>query len=171
MARQLRDVKRLDYKKLADCEPKESVKAESWSTKKLYKLDIIKTEVKDGRLKCLVHYIGWSTKYEEWHNAEDVLTIPDEYLNSTQGRDLFFRSLGISVKEHLHGRRKVDSLVELRVPISVDIFNELQALGAEKIKGTFRCDISALDEVLGEGWHWRIFNINGDFAYVRPGTI
>ena len=71
MAQQLRDVKRLDYKKLADCEliPKESVKAESWSTKKLYKLGIIKTEVKDGRLKCLVHYIGRSTKYDEWRNA------------------------------------------------------------------------------------------------------
>ena len=175
MARQLRDVKRLDYRKLADCVPipKEGVRLETWSTKKLYKLEILKSEVKEGHLKFFVHYVGWNKKYDEWRNAEDVLDIPEGYLNSTpEGRDNFYRSLGISVKELLHGQRRVDSAVELRVPISVDIFDELKALGAEKTKkGTFHCDISALDGVLSKGWNWRIFNVNGDFAYVRPGTV
>ena len=41
MAQQLRNLNQFDYKKLADYEliPKDSVKADSWSKKKLYKLD------------------------------------------------------------------------------------------------------------------------------------
>ena len=169
----LRKKPRVDYKALANGPsiPSGSGGSETWSTKKLYKLTIKDTKIVDDVVKVFVHYIGWATKYDEWRNASDVLSIPDIYLvTNPGGREVFLEALKVAIKESLHGQRKVTSIIELRLPICRDLFEELAKYGSFH-GSTLRCSVEDLKAILGNGWNLRIFNQHGDFAYVKDKTI
>ena len=171
----LRQKRRVDYQELANGAPLPKVHVSNkttWSTRKLYELEIKDNRQVNGELEVYVHYIGWPTKYDEWRSASEVLDIPEEFLTSTEeSRKLFFANFRTSIKESLHGIRKADSLVELRLPIAKDIFAEVAELGSKDKKGAIRFEFANLVAVLGDNFHYRIFNRHGDFAYIRDDTL
>ena len=118
----LRRKPRVDYRQLADGPSIPPKQTETWSTKKFYELTVTDTRVdENGR---------WAAKYDEWRKSSDILDIPEEYLNSTdEAKSLFVKTLKYSIKEQLHGQRRVNSFEKLRVPIVRDIFSVFDELG------------------------------------------
>ena len=103
-----------------------SVKPETWSSSILYPLTVLDSKLEDGILKVFVHYTGWQKKYDEWRDAADVIDIPAEFLSSDEAaKKLFYKNLQFVIKELLHGQRKVNSFVELRLAVVKDIFEDL----------------------------------------------
>ena len=87
-------------------------------------------------------------------------------------KDLFFTQLKISVKEHLHGQRKVDTVVHIQVAIPKNLFEELARLGIKGTNSHFALSSPEdFNHLLDEGWSWRIFNKQGDFAFVTSDTV
>ena len=149
-----------------------------WSTTKLYSLEILDCKFINEKLHVKVHYTDkeWSSaKYDTWREATDIIDIPDSYVNGTQEQKLLFlEQLKTTIKENLHGQRKVDSIINIEVPVPQNTFSELSCLGceSEKNKSHFILEsLSMFNDILGEGWDKRIFNQQGDFAYVVPNTV
>ena len=151
-------------------------RGKKWSTSKLYELVVTDTKFEEDKLLVKVHYTDeeWSSPiYDEWRDAGDVTDIPDCYIScSPESRDLFFHQLLASIKESLHGQRKTDSVVNIAISIQRQLFDELASFGV-KVSGSRFTLKSPLDLncVLGEGWHWRIFNSQGDFSFIESGTV
>lgn len=149
----------------------------TWSTTKLYPLEITDSKVVGDKLMVKVHYVEkeWvSHIYDEWRDAEEIVNVPDSFVKYTaETRELFLSRLGIAIKESLHGQRKVDSAVKLRVDIPKNLFEDL-FLDNNLPPHTGRICLDSFDQwnsYLGKNWNLRIFNCNGDFACVMPGTL
>lgn len=146
---------------------------QSWSTTKYFKLDILKQEERCGQSYVLVHYKGWPKKFNEWRLASDILEKP---LRVPDAEELFRTQLAIKIKEELNGHRKKDSLVEIKIQIQKGTFTPLESVGSKRetagVTSKYRLDkLSALNNFLGEGWHYRILNIVGDFCFITPGSV
>lgn len=171
--------KAIDYKKLAEGPniklPKQQTTVEKWSTSKLYLLEVLDAlEDEQGIVTVLVHYTGWSSKYDEWRPASDIIDIPPEFIFTTEeATNFFYSQLKVLIKETLHIQRKTDSSVVIRMPIQKDSFNKLQSFGSRSSTKTqqYSAKCQDLDVLFGKGWHYRIVNANRDFAYVIDGTI
>ena len=80
------------------------------------------------------------------------------------------------IKRKLWSGRRDDPEVRIEVYVDFDAFNRglgqvvkgIQNRGKEVYAIT---DSHDLDELLGLKWNERIFNENGDFAYVMNGTV
>ncbi len=170
----------IDYKKLnsGGGEPKvcqHSHRQKTWAASKLFELAIIDSKTLDGLSFVKVHYLDkeWdSPKFDKWREADDIIDIPQCLIVSTSEIEaVLTQQLKTNIKESLHGQRKVDSIVNIELPVPRDFFNIFAAIG-RKINNLFSLEsISSFDGVLGRGWNWRVFNSQGDFAFVTPGTI
>ena len=174
--RSKRNLLRVDYKKLSEgpAFSKEKIKTSTWSTSKLYRLNILETKVEAGVTFCLVHYIGWDKKFDEWKQLSEIIDVPEEFLKSSeQAISLFYKQLAITIKEKLTITKREDSFVEIRVPVVRDAFEHLKrSSSSAEVNGKYNLNnLSDLNEILGEGWHYRIVNRNQDFSFIIGETV
>ena len=131
----------------------------------LYDIEVIEEE----RYKVKVHYIGYSSKYDEWIRKSEIAYKPTP--TPTPQEDLSLLSaLACSIKQKLVPSRKIeDPAVRIQLPFDSSTFQLMQQKGKPlgKSRGHTVVNYSDLNELLGERWHIRITNINGDF-YVFP---
>ena len=136
-------------------------KIKKWSTTKHFNLIVVDSKLEEEKLFVKVHYTDkeWSSPcFDEWREACEIVDIPSCYTdNSEEGKAFFLEQLKSTIKENLHGQRKVDTVVNIELPIARNLFLELSSLG-NFVGKQYRVGISALDSILGEAWHWRIFN-------------
>ena len=156
--------------------PAEKVASKKWSTTKLFELVIIDSKFVGDRHLVKVHYTDeeWSApSFDSWRDANDIIDIPNCYVHCTDElRAQFFQKLKTAIKEALHGQRKIDSKVNIELQIPKALFEELSCLGRKTKKSFYELQsLADLSGLLGEDWHWRIFNHQGDFAFVTPGTV
>ena len=112
----------------------------------------------------------WEDEFKWVHRMCCQMSIPDIYLiTKPGGREVILEALKVTIKESLHGQRKVTSIIELRLPICRDLFEELAKY--RSFHGSTICSVDNLKAILGNGWNLRIFNQHGDFAYVKDKTI
>ena len=176
-----RSRKTIDYKQLHKGTPipKENIISKKWSTTKLYDLEVSDSKYIDDVLFVKVHYVDkeWcSPSYDSWIPACDVIDIPHCFLTcSPEQRSFFIEQLKLLIKENLHAQRKVDSIVNIDLPIQKDLFEEFKSLGVgggnKRNSHIILRSLSNFDDLLGEGWHWRVLNKQGDFSFVEPNTI
>jgi len=85
-ARPKRSVNRQDYRQPADVKlpivrkSRGRVEESSSTNDKLYRLQILKEDQENGRVK--VGYVGYSDEFDEWRRVEEVVSIDDEDDNS-----------------------------------------------------------------------------------------
>ena len=149
---------------------------EKWSTTKLYDLEVIDSKIVEDQLFVKVHYTEepWKTQfYDTWRDARDIVDIPHTFVNTSQEeRTNFIELLRISLKENLHGQRKVDSVVNIELPISKGLFSEISSLGRKSKTNHYLLPALAdFNNLLGKGWSFRIINPQGDFSSIEPGTV
>lgn len=99
----------------------------TWSTTKLYKLEVIGEKIVDFCLYYNVHYVGWPEKYDEWRQASDVVLLHEEQIFNNP----FHHHLRVAIKENLTSRR-IDTLVQLSIPIQKNEFKTVSKLGIVK---------------------------------------
>lgn len=118
-------------------------------------------------------YILWrsSVVLHRWKNERGHL--PPSALKLAHEPDFSLLSvLACSIKNSLTVSRKADSAVRIQLPFDMTEFQRLVEKG--KSLGNSRYGLqsySDMNELLGDKWHLRIININGDFSYVILETV
>lgn len=147
--------------------------------------DVIVTEVDKSKKRIKIHYVGYSTKYDEWKPIGDAASFPfvrREKLNIPSAvsfgdrEELFHGQLYREIKRKLFSGRRDDPAVRIELRVEPDVFEGglATAVGGitERNKTVYKLPSNRLiDNFLGKKWDERIFNGNGDFAYVIHGTV
>lgn len=90
----------------------------------------------------------------------------------------FYQDLALRIKSNLKASRKSNPCVKILMPFDESTFHEgLVAKGYIHMHSTNRrntryriAHYSDLNELLGEGWHFRGINAIGDYCFVVPNT-
>lgn len=175
--RSARQRRAVDYKRLAggpDLPNASGGRKQTWSTSKLFPLEVTDSNLVDNKLMVKVHYTDpeWShERFDEWRDAADIVDIPASYIQyNNEIKDLFLTKLRLSVKEALHCQRKVDSIVNIVCDIPRDLFPVV--FNTPLTFSKHRLDnLDDWNSILGASWNYRIVNSKGDFAFVTTGTV
>lgn len=192
--RRLRSLKRVDYNELSDIKLPREKKAKVANSKeadrdKLYPVEIVEQDDGNGRFK--VHYVGYSSQYDEWrdnsevvsldceHTIQDSMSVPASEANVSLVLAPFslYNELSIKVKCALSSRRKENPSTRIDMPFDKLLFDGgLKACGIpfRFYRGTQRYKImnyKDLNPLLGPNWHYRGLNCNGDFCFVILNTV
>ena len=145
---------------------------------KLYPIEVIEED--PVSTLCKVHYIGYSSVYDEWKEKDAIVDTntedPDEDLSQSK-RFSLHQELATRIKTALSSSRKSSPTVRIDLPFDRIEFNGgLGIHGVKKscIRGIQHYTISKfqdLNVLLGDDWHYRGVNINGDFCYVILNTV
>ena len=165
---------RVDYRQLADIKlprtPKKVRKPE------LYPIRIAK---RDGA-RVKVHYIGYSSSYDEWKDISELEAIGEaerEQAPTHFQPFSLYKDLRVKIKLAMSCGRK--SSPSVRISMSFDI---LQFNGGLKQCGVPSRRVSGnqyyrighyrdLNPLLGTRWHYRGLNSNGDYFYAVLETV
>lgn len=146
----------------------------------LYPVEVIEEDL----TRYKVHYLGYSSSYDEWKEKEAVVDIEDpnnEDPTSCDGGHLerfsLYHELATRIKTALNSSRKESPIVKIDLPFDkIEFDGGLRTYGVEKryVHGIQRYTISKfqdLNPLLGVDWHYRGININGDYCYVILNTV
>lgn len=155
---------------------------------KLFPIEIIEEDPDSARYK--VHYIGYSSAYDEWKEKDAVVdTNPEDpdpedpnpedpvFCDQTIKRFSLYHELATRIKTALNSSRKVSPTVKIDLPFDrIEFYGGLGVYGVKKccIRGIQRYTITKfqdLNPLLGVNWHYRGININGDFCHVILNTV
>lgn len=138
----------------------------------LYPIEILEEDT----TKYKVHYIGYSSKHDEWKDKEDVVNLDDDPVTEAEALSLNYE-LASKIKSSLNSSRKDSPVVKILMPFGkADFDTGLKVCGKTKTvtHGVERYTVQRyqdLDELLGKNWHYRGINDNGDFCYAILETI
>lgn len=127
-----------------------------------------------------VHYVGYSTSYDEWKEKGDIVSITDEDADDQEPmikRFSLYGELATKIKQALNGNRKGSPVIRIDIPFDkLEFDGGLGLLGTKKryVRGIQHYSIANyqdLNSFLGMNWHYRGINHNGDFCYVILNTI
>ena len=184
-SRMLRQKSKVNYKEPKESDisiaigPGEKVKAKKSKKpkpdKELFQVEVIE----EDSSKCRVHYVGYSSAYDEWKEKEEIVSIdddkdPDDPEPSANDciirRFSLYHELGTRIKSALNSNRKGSPLVRIDMPFdSIEFDGGLQRFGTKKrfVKGVQRYSISSYQDLNT----LRGININGDFCYIILNTV
>ena len=155
----------------------------------LFPIEVVEEDTDSARYK--VHYIGYSSAYDEWRERDAIVDIEDPHPQDPNpedpnpenlvfydiGRFSLYRELATRVKSALNSSRKASPIVRIDLPFDkIEFDGGLRVYGVKKcfIRGAQHYGISKfqdLNQLLGVDWHCRGININGDFCYVILNTV
>ena len=143
----------------------------------LFPIEVINENVIQHQVK--IHYTGYSNKYDEWIRKSQIQYKPvPEPEESVDLQSHNFATLACCIKQKLIPSRKTeDPKVRIQIPFVESSFNLLKRKGVLldlRINGhqTYGIkDYNDLDELLGEQWHLRVVNVNGDFSCALLKTV
>ena len=182
-----RRAQRTSYRELADVKIPRMRRYKRCVTndETLYSIEIVQR--KGTRVK--IHYVGYSSSHDEWRDEKDVVVCTNNHeetasvsprtskkAETVQPFSLHFE-LGHKIKQMLTCSRKASPLVLITMPFDLSLFNGgLKAAGkpSKTVNGNQRYTLARYQDVahlLGEDWHFRGLNINGDYAYVELKTV
>lgn len=131
------------------------------------------TQSTSNRVK--IHYIGYSSRYDEWRTISDLIHLESPvYISEDYG---FTQDLALKIKSSLSSQRKANPAVRIEMMYDKRTFDEglrMKGKFKQQIRGVEHYTIDAysdLDSLLGCNWHYRGLNSAGDFCYVLPGTV
>ena len=181
----LRSKRRINYREASDVRLPRAERVQARSDK-LFPVEVVKKE--DKRVK--VHYVGFSTKYDEWREECEIESVctsetSPEAANSenTVCDGCSFEPfslhnyLKVKIKQSLSCTRKSSPEVRLVMPFDAITFNGgLRLLGTQskKAQGIQHYTIKHyqdLNPLIGKNWHYRGLNVNGDYGYVILETV
>ena len=136
---------------------------------------------KHDRGEVKIHYIGFGRIYNEWIRKSQIQYVPTATtcVNSCAeaGEDQFFATLTCELKRKLVPDRHEDPVIQIQLACNNNNFAILKSKGVitgRRVKGQQEYAItnfSDLNDLLGESWHIRVYNINGDFSKVVLNTV
>ena len=151
---------------------------------KLYPVEVV--ERNGSRVK--IHYVGYDNSTDEWRELKD-LVFTNSTSQGTSGNNnstisntiiqpySLYNELRIKIKQTLVCGRKQSPVVTIDMGFDYLLFKGgLQAAGIPKrlVRGNQRYKLQNyhdLDSLLGQNWHYRGINKNGDYAFVVLSSI
>lgn len=146
------------------------------STRRLYNIQVIEEE----QYQVKIHYVGYSPKYDEWIRRSQIKYVPSRSITQQEPDSIsehHFSVLACRIKQKLVPSRKTeDPLVKVQIPFKKSAFMVLKNAGKSlgNSRGHHIYTISQYDnlnDLLGDQWHIRIANSNGDFSVAMLETI
>lgn len=176
----MRKKSRVNYKELAEIKlPREKKRKVVSTNDQLFPVSVLERE--DSQVK--VHYIGYASIHDEWRDIGELelLDLREEdrenaSFTSFQPHSLY-KDLSIKIKQGLTCGRKNSPIVRILMSFDLIQFNGgLKECGflSRKFRGVERFKIKHyrdLDNLLGQNWHYRGLNINGDYGYAVQETV
>ena len=160
----------IKFRELADVKLPKPERVRRQDPERLYDVEVLERD--SGHQKIKIHYIGYSSRYDEWRSASEV--VQKEHVVEPFS---LHKELASRIKTSLTSSRKGSPEVKVEMPFDRGLFEEgLKAKGqvVGKIRGNVQYSISSyadLDSVLGKNWHLRGFNPAGDCCYPILETI
>ena len=154
------------------------------SKDKLYPIEVVETNGSRGR----IHYIGYDNSFDEWRDLSELVDIPpnpksrdnNSATNVTPIQPYsLYNELRVKIKQALVCRAgKGSPSITIDMGFDYLLFKGgLQAVGvvkqnthARKLRYKLR-SYKDLDPLLGQNWHYRGANVNGDYAFVILSSI
>ena len=132
-----------------------------------------------------MHYVGYGSEGDEWHDCSGdnrpvmkFVPLPVPSQSSLDDRfSMFCDSLARKIKFSLFITKRVnpDTLISIEVDSDIMPLILSNVKHSEITRGrTTSFSVSNnrdLDALFGEGWDYRIENLQGDFSYVSQGTV
>lgn len=144
--------------------------------KTFYDAEIKEIDVPNN--KVLVHFKGYSTKFDEWKEISDEFPVVkvEQYLPPDSSTVEERSTQTCKIMKKLKADRKDDPLTRIYIDIDKDVFNIHLANIGHRLprKGESGRKIISngeLDKVLGRNWNVRVKNALGDFGAVIEGTV
>ena len=178
-----RSLRTVNYKELDNLRlPKESV-TKSKEENKLYPITVVEQE----NNKVKVHYVGYSSDFDEWKKEDELECLPDEEEEASHTTTAaaiepyqpysLFRTLRLKIKQALTCGRKASPVINIVMP-----FDKMQFDGGLKTAGILSKTVQGvqhykishyrdLNPWLGSRWHYRGLNDAGDYGYVVLETV
>ena len=147
----------------------------SRSQDRLYPVTILEQDC----AKVIVHYIGYSSNYDEWKYEDELVDEGGESCESQaayQPYSLYY-NLRLRVKQALACGRKSSPVIKIVMSFDPVLFNGgLKAVGVpfKVVQGVQHYKIKKyqdLDFYLGSSWHYRGLNSSGDYNFVELETV
>ena len=175
--------KRLLNEYLPAVDMKKKKKKKSAIQNQLYEIEVVAIDKQEKKVK--IHYKGYGEEADEWRDCSEENMFPFERLEkvfipgemSLEDRtNIFHERVYQEIKRKLWSGRRDDPDIRIEINVDYDVFD--RGLG-KVVKGiqkrgkkvhTIKDNVD-LDHLLGSKWNERIFNENGDFAYVVNGTV
>ena len=132
MERRLRTKCRRNYKELSDITLPRRTKQKA-NPSRLYPIDVVEQDA-NGRLK--IHYIGFSSVFDEWREPSDIVPLSEKGGSSHNDTSPYlpfslYSELGNAIKKALISGRKESPHVRIEMP-----FDKLQFTGGFKACST-----------------------------------
>ena len=134
--------------------------------------------------KVKVHYIGYSNKYDEWKDEEEVLDGRGVgHLAKNEANGLIckpyslYEDLSIKIKRALTSRRRASPPLKFTMTFDILLFNgglKLAGKPSKKVLGVQYFKINQYKDqnhLLGKYWHVRGLNSSGDYSFAIKDTI
>ena len=169
---------KINYRELTSVKLPKARKTSSKDT--LYPIEVVEMDGSRAR----IHYVGYNSSDDEWRDLSELVTIPHHGRNITI-RDTpiqpysLYNELRIKIKQALvcHSGKTSPS-VTIDMGFDYLLFKGgLQAVGVAKhnthknnLRYKLRC-YEDLNPLLGENWHYRGANKNGDYAYIILNSV
>ena len=165
-------------KRLIDDYPAVSLKKRKTKPAKdnhLYEVEVVEVDKSKNRVK--IHYKGFGVETDEWRdlNENAFPLVRLEKAPNPEGSSLVDRMNSFHSQVYREVKHRLWS-VRIEVNVDFDVFSAGLAMTGKRAQVRAREVYSVaqnhdLDAILGLKWNKRIFNENGDFAYVVNGTV
>jgi len=140
----------------------------------LYPVEVISSTNED-RVK--IHYVGYSTRYDEWRPRRDVIHLVETPIPQADEEFSLHKELAVRIKSSLLSRRRSSPDVKIEITFDKNLY--CKGLGnagyvtcvKQGVEHRSIDSYSDLDGILGKGWHYRGLNDCGDFCYAIENTI
>ena len=171
----------MNYKEVATIKlPRaETCRHASSSASRLYPVTVTERDSE----KVRIHYVGYSSSYDEWREMEELETLEPEaddeetdIVTPYQPYSLY-NTLRLKIKQSLTCGRKSSPTVRISMAFDIIQFTGgLKAVGRpfKMVHGVQHYTIvqyQDLNPFLGSSWHFRGLNANGDYGYAELKTI
>ena len=173
-----------NYRELLSCKmPRMTRTLSKRSTsKKLYPVEVIEST----RNRVRVHYVGYSSQYDEWKDKSEIEVMNLQLGNISQdtkaksdSADIYdlHKELTVKIKRVLSCNRTASPNIKVRMPFDILLFNgglKLAAVPSRRSCGIQYYKINHYKDLyplLGINWHVRGINNNGDYGYAIKETV
>ena len=180
--RSKRTLRPVDYRQLADIAlPRAPKKVCSEPSSELYPVRI----VEQTESRALVHYVGYSSSYDEWKEYCELEELDATSEAEEHGATIhtplqpysLYKDLSIKIKQAMVCGRKTAPSVRISMSFDIIQFNgglKLVGVPSRRAGGNQYYMIKHyrdLNPFLGSNWHYRGLNANGDYGYAVMETV
>ena len=146
-------------------------RATSSLKRNLYDIEIVDEDEESDRVR--IHYVGYSSEYDEWRNRSEIVVRPPQTVipPRVDPVSFSFSNLLSAIKKQLKPSRE-DPAIRIQLPFEEEDCEFLIQKGT-KCENSNQFKINSYSElgVLGEDWHYRVVNTRGDFSFIVLETV